>query len=103
MKGILSWVLLCLSLTSNAQNWQLTGFTKADAENPILSPSLEARFIDPITGKKVGWENKNVLNPTALVRNGLVHLLVSRTRFTLGTSRIGSATSADGIHFKKKP
>lgn len=102
MKRIISWALLCLSLTSNAQNWQLTGFTKADAENPILSPSLEARFLDPITGKKVGWENKNVLNPTALVRDGLVHLLY-RAQDSLGTSRIGLATSADGIHFKKSP
>ena len=102
MKRILLWVLLSLSLSATAQTWQLTGFKKADAENPILSPSLEARFLDPIAGKKVGWENKNVLNPTALVRDGLVHLLY-RAQDSLGTSRIGLATSADGIHFKKSP
>jgi predicted GH43/DUF377 family glycosyl hydrolase len=95
-------LLLSFSLASYAQNWQLTGFKKADAENPILSPSLEARFLDPITGKNVGWENKNVLNPTALVRNGLIHLLY-RAQDSVGTSRIGLATSTDGIHFKKYP
>jgi predicted GH43/DUF377 family glycosyl hydrolase len=102
MKGVYLFLLLSFSLASYAQNWQLTGFKKADAENPILSPSLEARFLDPITGKNVGWENKNVLNPTALVRNGLVHLLY-RAQDSVGTSRIGLATSTDGIHFKKYP
>ncbi len=100
MKGVYLFLLLSFSLASYAQNWQLTGFKKADAENPILSPSLEARFLDPITGKNVGWENKNVLNPTALIRNGLVHLLY-RAQDSVGTSRIGLATSTDGIHFKK--
>jgi len=102
MKRILCWVLLSLSLSATAQSWQLTGFKKVDAENPILSPSLEAHFLDPISGKKVGWENKNVLNPTALVRDGLIHLLY-RAQDSLGTSRIGLATSSDGIHFKKNP
>lgn len=102
MKGVYLFLLLSFSLASYAQNWQLTGFKKADAENPILSPSLVARFLDPITGKNVGWENKNVLNPTALVRNGLIHLLY-RAQDSVGTSRIGLATSTDGIHFKKYP
>jgi predicted GH43/DUF377 family glycosyl hydrolase len=102
MKRVYLLLLLSFSLASYAQNWQLTGFIKADSENPILSPSLEARFLDPITGKNVGWENKNVLNPTALVRNGLVHLLY-RAQDSVGTSRIGLATSIDGIHFKKNP
>ncbi|MFM2401567.1 MAG: hypothetical protein RI950_1084 [Bacteroidota bacterium] len=94
-------LLLCLAFSTSAQNWQLSGFKKADSFNPILKPSLEARFLDPVTGKIVGWENKNVLNPTALVLNGLVHLLY-RAQDSVGTSRIGLATSADGIHFKKQ-
>lgn len=102
MKRLFEWVLLCMSLSTSAQNWQMSGFKKADFENPILKPSLEARFLDPVTGKIVGWENKNVLNPTALVLNGLVHLLY-RAQDSLGTSRIGLAISEDGIHFKKNP
>ncbi len=102
MKRIFGWVLLCISLSTSAQNWQMSGFKKADSFNPILKPSLEARFLDPVTGKIVGWENKNVLNPTALVLNGLVHLLY-RAQDSVGTSRIGLAISEDGIHFKKNP
>ena len=102
MKRLFVWVLLCISLSTSAQNWQMSGFKKADSFNPILKPSLEARFLDPVTGKIVGWENKNVLNPTALVLNGLVHLLY-RAQDSVGTSRIGLAVSEDGIHFKKNP
>lgn len=102
MQRVLVWVLLCVAVSASAQSWQLTGFKKVDRENPILYPSLEARFLDPISSKKVGWENKNVLNPTALVRNGVIHLLY-RAQDSLGTSRIGLATSTDGIHFKKNP
>jgi predicted GH43/DUF377 family glycosyl hydrolase len=102
MKHLLVWILLGGAISASAQNWQMTGFVKADSQNPILSPSLQARFQDPIANKMVGWENKNVLNPTALVRDGLVHLLY-RAQDSLGTSRIGLATSEDGIHFKKNP
>lgn len=102
MKRLFVWVLLCISLSTSAQNWQMSGFKKSDSFNPILKPSLEARFLDPVTGKIVGWENKNVLNPTALVLNGLVHLLY-RAQDSVGTSRIGLAVSEDGIHFKKNP
>jgi predicted GH43/DUF377 family glycosyl hydrolase len=102
MKRLFVVVLLCISLSTSAQNWQMSGFKKADSFNPILKPSLEARFLDPVTGKIVGWENKNVLNPTALVLNGLVHLLY-RAQDSVGTSRIGLAISEDGIHFKKNP
>ena len=102
MKRILWVILFSISLSANSQQWQMTGFQKADKENPILHPSLDARFFDPISGKTIGWENKNVLNPTALVRNGLVHLLY-RAQDSLGTSRIGLALSKDGIHFKKNP
>jgi predicted GH43/DUF377 family glycosyl hydrolase len=102
MKRLIGGLLLFVAVSASAQNWQMTGFKKADAANPILSPSLEARFLDPISGKKIGWENKNVLNPTALVRKGVIHLLY-RAQDSLGTSRIGLATSSDGVHFKKQP
>ncbi|RXK49713.1 glycoside hydrolase family 130 protein [Aquirufa rosea] len=86
----------------NRDSWQILPFTKQDAVNPILKPSLQQAFFCPIQGKTVAWENKNVLNPTALVKNGQVHLLY-RAQDSLGTSRIGLATSEDGIHFKKMP
>ena len=82
-------------------NWELSGFKKADAENPIMKPDVRATYYCPIQKKLVGWENKNVLNPTALVYQGKVHLLY-RAQDSLGTSRIGMAISEDGIHFTKQ-
>jgi predicted GH43/DUF377 family glycosyl hydrolase len=81
--------------------WELSGFKKADAENPIMKPDVRATFYCPIQKKIVGWENKNVLNPTALVYQGKIHLLY-RAQDSLGTSRIGMAISEDGIHFTKQ-
>jgi predicted GH43/DUF377 family glycosyl hydrolase len=82
--------------------WELSGFKKADAENPIMKPDVDAKFYCPIQKKMVGWENKNVLNPTALVYQGKIYLLY-RAQDSLGTSRIGLAISSDGIHFTKQP
>ncbi|MHA8099064.1 glycoside hydrolase family 130 protein [Aquirufa aurantiipilula] len=92
------------TLAQNQSNtsWQINEFKKQDAVNPILSPDLKQQFFCPIQGKTVGWENKNVLNPTALIKDGKVHLLY-RAQDSLGTSRIGLAISEDGIHFKKMP
>jgi predicted GH43/DUF377 family glycosyl hydrolase len=47
------------------------------------------------------WEAKNVLNPTALVKDGKVYLLY-RAQDSAMTSRIGLAISEDGIHFKRQ-
>jgi len=87
---------------SQKSTWELSGFKKQDDVNPIMKPDINARFACPIQKKSVGWENKNVLNPTALVRNGKIHLLY-RAQDSLGTSRIGMAISSDGINFVKNP
>ncbi len=84
------------------EKWQMVDFKKLDSQNPILNPSLSLAFNCPIQGKPVRWENKNVLNPTALVKDGKV-FLIYRAQDSLGTSRIGLAISEDGIHFKKEP
>jgi len=75
-------------------------FEKADSLNPILTPSTDLAFRDPITGRTVYWESRNVLNPTALVRNDTVFLLY-RAQDSLGTSRIGMAYSLDGLSFSR--
>lgn len=99
---------ICFILTSQISfsqiknsDWTLVDFIKVDAQNPILNPTLTQVFNCPIQGKKVAWENKNVLNPTALIKDGKVHLIY-RAQDSLGTSRIGLAISEDGIHFKKE-
>ena len=80
--------------------WAFSEFVKVDSINPILNPSSELEFIDPITETPVKWEERNVLNPTAVVKDNKVYLMY-RSQDLNGTSRIGMAISEDGLHFKK--
>ena len=86
---------------SKANDWAFADFEKVDSLNPILKPSLALQFIDPITGNPSKWEERNVLNPTAVVKDGKVHLLY-RAQDKTGTSRIGLAISEDGLNFVKQ-
>jgi len=89
------------SEAENNKEWALTGFVKADSLNPILNPSSEQVFFCPLNNKEVRWEEKNVLNPSAVVRDGKVYLIY-RAQDSLMTSRLGLAISDDGLHFKKE-
>lgn len=81
--------------------WALTGFVKVDSVNPILEPSSISKFLCPVAQKEVGWEERNVFNPAAVVRDGKVYLLY-RAQDNEMTSRIGMAVSADGLHFTRE-
>jgi len=81
-------------------NWAFSSFEKQDSINPILSPSANLKFTDPITDSALKWEERNVLNPTAVVKDNKVYLLY-RAQDLNGTSRIGMAVSQDGLHFEK--
>ncbi len=59
-------------------------------QNPVLSPDPEH-----------WWESQAVFNPAALVIGGRVHLLY-RALGRDGVSRIGYASSADGINFDQR-
>ena len=88
-------------------HWTLGPFIKADAANPVLAPQ-DTRFDDPMTGKSLGWEQDNVFNPAAVVRNGKICLLYraeddSGAGVGRHTSRLGLAESADGLHFTRRP
>jgi predicted GH43/DUF377 family glycosyl hydrolase len=90
-----------VELGSAAQNWQLGPFTKED--EPCLVPNKESVFTCPVAGP-TKWEEQSVFNPTSVVRNGRVHLLYRAEDTTgahNGTSRIGLATSDDGLHFTR--
>lgn len=58
--------------------------------NPVLRPVSEH-----------WWESEAVFNPAALVHNNRVHLFY-RAMGTDGISRIGHASSPDGIHFDER-
>jgi predicted GH43/DUF377 family glycosyl hydrolase len=54
----------------------------------------------------VRWEEKDVFNPAAVVRNGKVYMIY-RAEDTIGkfagTSRLGLAVSPDGVQFTRRP
>ena len=84
--------------------WALLPFAKVDSVNPILSAG-NGKFTCPILKKQVFWEEKDVFNPAAVVRNDSVYLIY-RAEDTIGkfagTSRLGLAISADGLHFTRR-
>lgn len=85
--------------------WALLPFAKADSVNPVLAPG-NGFFICPLRGEEVAWESKDVFNPAIVVREGKIYMLY-RAQDSVGrpggTSRIGLATSADGLHFERRP
>lgn len=81
--------------------WTMTGFVKADSINPILEPSRDKVFHCPVSGKDIRWEERNVLNPSAVVKDGKV-FLIYRAQDNEMTSRLGLAVSEDGLHFRKQ-
>ncbi|MGV3589677.1 MAG: glycoside hydrolase family 130 protein [Adhaeribacter sp.] len=83
-------------------NWALLNFVKADSLNPILQPSRTQTFYSPISNQAVKWEERNVLNPSAIVRDGKIYLIY-RAQDNQMTSRLGLAISEDGLHFTKQP
>lgn len=84
-------------------SWALLPFVKADSVNPVLLPG-DNTFFCPILRQEVKWEEKDVFNPAAVVRDNKVYLLYRAEdkigRFA-GTSRLGLAVSDDGLHFTK--
>ncbi len=88
------------------KSWMLGPFQKENAHNPILSAEASTTFHCPVRRETVRWEEKDVYNPTAVVRNNNVYLLYraeDTVRRVGGTSRLGLAVSSDGIHFNRMP
>jgi beta-1,2-mannosidase len=102
-------VLIVFSCKENAKDltqiekpyWAMLDFVKVDSINPILLPTTTQNFDCPVSKKLVNWEEKNVLNPSAIVKDGKVYLLY-RAQDSMGTSRLGLAISDDGLHFVKQ-
>jgi beta-1,2-mannosidase len=88
----------------NDTTWAILPFVKVDSLNPILAAG-DGKFICPVLNKEVRWEEKDVFNPAAVVRNDSV-FLIYRAEDTIGkyagTSRLGVAVSPDGLHFTRK-
>ncbi len=96
---------VALTKIDSADNWAMLDFIKADSVNPVLIPGTSL-FKDPITKKQIAWEEKDVFNPAIVVKGDSIYMLYraqDKVGLPGGTSRIGLAVSADGLHFTKYP
>jgi predicted GH43/DUF377 family glycosyl hydrolase len=92
-------------VTKPDTSWAMLPFVKVDSANPVLE-SGELSFVCPILKKRVKWEEKDVFNPAAVVRDNKLYLLYRAEDLIgkfAGTSRLGLAVSDDGLHFTKMP
>ncbi|MBO0331078.1 glycoside hydrolase family 130 protein [[Muricauda] lutisoli] len=112
--AILFLSFLLLSLTNifsqtKEKEWMLGPFKRPDNARPILQKDGASTFTDPITNKKVHWESMATFNPAAIVKEDSIYVLY-RAEEKLGEkeigghrSRIGMATSSDGLRYNKWP
>lgn len=92
-------------INNTTPDWALTGFKRPDGGRPVIAPDSSLVFNCPCSGKRVHWACKDTFNPAATVKNGRIVLLFrSEDDYGEGigkrTSRIGYASSKDGVNFK---
>jgi beta-1,2-mannosidase len=111
MKKTIPFLLSILLLTGfsvqHDTKWDFKSFYKP-AENPVLKADSSFTFFCPMKKATVKWQKADVFNPAAIVKDNKVFLLYrcedNPAAFLGGrTSRIGLASSTDGIHFEKYP
>ena len=104
----LLFVLLAFGCSNPpVDKWDYKTFYKP-AENPVLKSDSTYTFIDPIRNETVKWQKADVFNPAAIVKGNKVYMIYrseDNPSAILGgrTSRLGLASSEDGIHFTKYP
>jgi len=110
MKKAMFYLLLISLVSCNNHklgDWNFTSFVKP-LENPIIKADSSFTFLCPLKKEVVRWQMADVFNPGAIVMDGKIFLLLrceDNPAAILGerTSRIGLASSEDGIHFTKYP
>lgn len=106
-------LLSFVSISTSAQNknilpaWAFGGFVRPAGVNPVISPDSNSTFWDPMTNAEVQWESNDTFNPAATVKDNKIVVLYraeDKSGIKIGkrTSRLGYATSTDGIHFTRK-
>ena len=110
MNKILIYLVLIASVacvSTEQAEWNFLSFEKPDI-NPVMQADSSFTFLCPIKNEVVRWQKADVFNPAAIVKDGKIHLLFraeDNPAAILGgrTSRIGLATSEDGLHFDIHP
>ena len=88
-------------------DWAFGGFERPQGANPVISPVENTKFYCPMTQDYVAWESNDTFNPAATLHDGKIVVLYraeDKSGVGIGhrTSRLGYATSSDGIHFKRE-
>ena len=88
-------------------SWALGPFMRPNVGNPILSPDSTSIFYDPMRQERVAWEANDVFNPAAVLHNNKIVVLYraeDKSGVGIGgrTSRIGFATSKNGVTMKRR-
>ena len=109
---LLSATLLSIALLAAARptssGWQLGPFTRPTLA-PVITPNKTSLFTDPIAKAPIHWESLHTFNPAAIVRDGKIFVLyraeddTGKMQIGEHTSRLGLATSTDGITFTRLP
>lgn len=89
------------------KSWMLGPFKRPESAQPIIKRDTTSTFNDPMSGEEVKWQSMATFNPAAIVKEGKINVLYraeqDRHTDSIGghTSRIGLATSEDGINYKR--
>src|ERR1041385_6146853 len=82
---------------TQVNDWALLPFIKADDANPVLEAGYST-FMCPILNQAVKWDEKDVFNPAAVVKDNKVYMIFraeDKIGKYAGTSRLGLAISDD--------
>lgn len=99
---------VCGSAAFQANAQWIGPFTRP-ASAPVITPDPKATFTDPILGKEVNWQALHTFNPAAVMRDGKIYVLFraednsGEMQIGMHTSRLGLASSSDGLHFREEP
>ena len=93
----------CDNTAKVPEGWAITGFERV-SDTPVLSPDSAVRFLCPMRGDSIAWMESDVFNPAAAVKGDSIIVLFrsednSATGIGSRTSRVGYASSADGVNF----
>lgn len=107
IRRFVSVTLLGVAAPVGAQtsSWMLGPFKKPRAANPVIAPDTSLVFRSPYGDSTVRWAGYATFNPATAVKDGVVHLFFraedasGEAKIGGHTSRIGLATSRDGVHF----
>ncbi len=111
MNRLLTTLFLIIGIPCMAQEkpWMMGPFERPKDAQPVISPTEQTPWQDPMSGRTVFWESMATFNPAAIVKNGKIHVLY-RAEEKLGekeigghTSRLGLAISEDGKNYKRLP